>query len=94
MKASNVESKKGVFQPLGLASSMTFVYILLFIALMLVSDKTIGMDGVVLPALGIFLVVSGIKYLVVKKDRGIPQWFVIGSFFLSSVLAVVMSIVL
>ncbi|MDN5907689.1 MAG: hypothetical protein L0H33_04875 [Staphylococcus equorum] len=94
MNASNVDSKKGVLKPLGLASSMTFVYILLFIALMLVSDKRIGMDGVVLPALVIFLVVSGVKYLFVKKDKGIPQWLVIGLFFLSSALAVVMAIVL
>ena len=51
---SDVGSKTGVLKPSGLASSMAFVYVLLFVALMLISDKTITMNGVVLPALSVF----------------------------------------
>lgn len=91
---SNIDSKKGVLKSLSLATSMAFVYILLFIALMLVSDKTISMDGVVLPALLIFLIISVANYLFVKKEKGSPQWLIVGSFIITSVIAIIMTIIL
>ncbi len=46
--------KTDVIDPLGLASYVAFAYVILFVALMLVFDKIITKDGVVLPALLIF----------------------------------------
>ena len=46
--------KTDVLDPLGLASSIAFAYVILFVALMLVFDKIITRDGVVLPAILIF----------------------------------------
>ena len=46
--------KTDVLDPLGLASSVAFAYVILFVALMLVFDKIITRDGVVLPAILIF----------------------------------------
>ena len=43
--------KTDVLDPLGLASSVAFAYVILFVALMLVFDKIITRDGVVLPAI-------------------------------------------
>lgn len=91
---SDVDSRKGVLKSLSLASAMAFVYILLFIALMLVSDKTISMDGVVLPALLIFLIISVANYLFVKKEKDSPQWLIVGSFIITSVIAIIMTIIL
>ena len=91
---SDVDSKEGVLKPLGLASSMAFVYVLLFVALMLIADKTITMNGVVLPALSVFLVISVIKSVFLKEHKNSPQWLVVGSFIISSGLAVIMMIFL
>ena len=59
--------KTDILDPLGLASSLTFAYVILFVALMLVFDKIITTDGVVLPAILIFLVVSIVKYVFFQK---------------------------
>lgn len=91
---SDVTSRKGVLKPLSLASSMAFVYVLLLVALMLVSGKTIGMDGVVLPALLIFLIVSGVKYIFVKNKEETPQGLIVGSFIMASAIAILMTIIL
>ena len=50
----NMVKKTDVIDPLGLASYVAFAYVILFVALMLVFDKIITKDGVVLPALLIF----------------------------------------
>jgi RsiW-degrading membrane proteinase PrsW (M82 family) len=89
-----MNTKKGILAPLGLASSVAFAYAILFVALMLVSDKTITSDGVVLPAILIFLVISIVKYIFFKEDKNIPQWLVVGSFLIAIITAVVMTFIL
>src|SRR5699024_12418811 len=88
------DSERGVLYLLTLASSMAFVYVLLFVALMLIADKTITMNAVVLPALSVFLVISVIKSVFLKEHKNSPQWLVVGSFIISSGLAVIMMIFL
>ncbi len=89
-----METKKDILKPLGLASSVAFAYAILFVALMLVSDKKITSDGVVLPAILIFLVISIVKYTFFKEDKNIPQWLVVGSFLIAIIMAVVMTVIL
>ncbi|MGP5274210.1 hypothetical protein ACTXLK_13020 [Psychrobacter faecalis] len=89
-----METKKDILEPLGLASSVAFAYAILFVALMLVSDKKITSDGVVLPAILIFLVISIVKYTFFKEDKNIPQWLVVGSFLIAIIMAVVMTVIL
>lgn len=89
-----MNTKKGILEPLGLASSVAFAYAILFVVLMLVSDKTITSDGVVLPAILIFLVISIVKYVFFKGDKNIPQWLVVGSFLIAIISAVVMTFIL
>ncbi|MBE0446266.1 hypothetical protein [Psychrobacter sp. FME5] len=89
-----METKKDILKPLGLASSVAFAYAILFVALMLVSDKKITSDGVVLPAILIFLVISIVKYTFFKEDKNIPQWLVVGSFLIAIIMAVVITVIL
>lgn len=89
-----METKKDILEPLGLASSVAFAYAILFVALMLVSDKKITSDGVVLPAILIFLVISIVKYTFFKEDKNIPQWLVVGSFLIAIIMAVVITVIL
>lgn len=89
-----MDKKIGVLDPLGLASSVAFAYVILFIALMLVFDKIITRDGVVLPAILIFLVVSIVKYIFFEGDKSIPQWLVVGSFLISAITAIGMTALL
>jgi len=89
-----MDKKIDVLDPLGLASSVAFAYVILFIALMLVFDKIITRDGVVLPAILIFLVVSIVKYIFFKKDNSTPQWLVVGSFLISAITAIGIAVLL
>ena len=85
--------KTDVLDPLGLASSVAFAYVILFVALMLVFDKIITRDGVVLPAIFIFLVVSIVKYIFFKRDNNVAQWLVVGSFLISTITAIGMTVI-
>ena len=89
-----MDKKIDVLDPLGLASSVAFAYVILFIALMLVFDKIITRDEVVLPAILIFLVVSIVKYIFFKGDKSIPQYLVVGSFLISAITAIGMTVLL
>ena len=89
----NMGKKTDVLDPLGLASSVAFAYVILFVALMLVFDKIITKDGVALPAILIFLVVSIVKYVFFKRDKNVPQWLVVGSFLISTITAIGMTVI-
>ena len=89
-----MKTNKDILEPLGLASSVAFAYAILFVALMLVLDKTITSDGVILPAILIFLVISIVKYIFFKEDKNIPQWLVVGSFLIAIITTVVMTFIL
>ncbi|MGP9516874.1 hypothetical protein ACT3RO_14035 [Psychrobacter sp. AOP5-CZ1-12] len=89
-----MDTKKGLLEPLGLASAVAFAYAILFVALVLASDKTVTSDGVVLPAILIFLVISIVKYTFFKEDKNIPQWLVVGSFLIAIIIAIVMTVIL
>lgn len=89
-----MDTKKGLLEPLGLASAVAFAYAILFVALVLASDKTVTSDGVVLPAISIFLVINTVRYLFFKRDKSIPHWLVVSSFLLAIIIAIVMTVIL
>ncbi|MEY8601201.1 hypothetical protein [Staphylococcus shinii] len=52
------------------------------------------MDTVALPAIFIFLVISGIEFMFAKLKRNVPQIFNIVSFIIVIIIAIVMTIIL
>lgn len=86
----NPSHDRGILKPLGLASSVAFAYIILFVALSLVTDKNIEMDTVVLPAIALFLVISSIEYGLSRKNKSTPQPLLVGSFIVALVVAFIM----
>ncbi|ANQ63161.1 hypothetical protein AVJ22_00145 [Staphylococcus equorum] len=91
---SETNSNKYFLNSLSLAASMSFVYVIIFIALMLVSNKMIQMDTVALPAIFIFLIINSIEFIFSKSKRNIPQIFNIISYITVIIIAVVMTIIL
>ncbi|WP_018922687.1 hypothetical protein [Salsuginibacillus kocurii] len=82
----------GVLGPFSISAKMTFVYVLLFVALMLLFDGVITVNGVGLPAVGLFLILSAAKSIISLKTDRVPQWFILSSFALTVVTAVAMTI--
>ncbi|MGW9975214.1 glucan phosphoethanolaminetransferase (alkaline phosphatase superfamily) [Staphylococcus saprophyticus] len=91
---SDTNSKKTIINSISLATCMSFVYIIIFIALMLVSNKIIQVDTVALPAIFIFLVISGIEFVFAKLKRNVPQVFNIIFFIIVIIIAIAMTIIL
>lgn len=94
MNTENESNSKTIINSISLATCMSFVYIIIFVALMLVSNKIIKMDTVALPAIFIFLVISGIEFMFAKLKRNVPQIFNIVSFIIVIIIAIVITIIL
>lgn len=88
---SETNSNKSFLNSLSLAASMSFVYVIIFIALMLVSNKIIQMDTVALPAIFIFLIISSIEFIFSKSKRNIPQIFNIIAYIIVIIIAIIMT---
>lgn len=80
---------KGVFGNFGLAFSVTLSYVIIFIVICLVMDKSINKDLLALPAIILYLLITGILFITKTKEP--PRMFVLGGFFISWLLAIVMA---
>ncbi|HHY22280.1 MAG TPA: hypothetical protein GX525_10480 [Bacilli bacterium] len=83
----------GVLGPISNGFYVAISYSMLFVALMLTSEKEITVDGLTIPALILFFVVKATEYFTMKnKKTSMPQWTVVGFFILAVVTAIVMTI--
>ncbi|UOR11283.1 hypothetical protein [Halobacillus amylolyticus] len=83
-------NRNGVFGEPSNATMAAFCYGMLFVAFMLVTGGTVTVNGLGLPAIGLFIVVSFVQYMV----KGTPRWLVLGSFTLAVVMAFAMTLLL
>lgn len=67
------------------------VYAMLFVALMVAFNGTITRDTLVLPAVALLMVISIVQFIV-KGNSRFPRWLVLGSFTISTITAVIMTI--
>lgn len=90
----NKLNNSGVLGPLSNGFFAAIMYGILFVPLMLISNKEISTDALAIPALILFLVINLIDFLSTnRKKKATPQWVVVGSFIVSVGTAVVMTIV-
>lgn len=67
------------------------IYGMLFVALMLMAEKTITTDNLALPAAALFLVVNGCDYMERKSRKHFQQAIATGSFLLAVACALFMA---
>ena len=93
MKSNDSTSQNGgVLTPLGLASSAAFAYVMLYVAVSVVTDQHITKDALALPAIALFLIISCIDYGVSRKQQATPQLLIVGSFVVAFTVAFVMAL--
>lgn len=68
------------------------VYAMLFVALMIAFDGTITRDSLILPAAFLLVGISVVQWIV-KGNSRFPRWLVLGSFVMSVLVAVGMTVV-
>ncbi|UOQ94930.1 hypothetical protein MUO14_08390 [Halobacillus shinanisalinarum] len=83
-------NRNGVFGEPSNATTAALSYGMLFVAFMLVTGGTITINGLGLPAIGLFVMISFVQYMV----KGTPRWLVLGSFTFAVGMAVVMGLLL
>ncbi|WP_022794800.1 hypothetical protein [Marinococcus halotolerans] len=91
LAAKEKEEKKTVLKPASPGAKTALIYGMLFVALMLVTGKTITTDNLGLPAVALFLVVNVCDYIERKSRKHFQQVIVVGSFLLAVASAVCMT---
>lgn len=86
------EQKEKIYGPFSNGIMAGAVYVIFFIALMLVFDGLITRDTIVMPAVSLFALVSLVQYIV-KGNSRYPRWLVIGSFIISIITSIIMTII-
>ncbi|WP_347553258.1 hypothetical protein ABFG93_22905 (plasmid) [Pseudalkalibacillus hwajinpoensis] len=90
---NNSSAPKRVLGKTSNATMAAFSYGMLFVALMLFSGGTVTINGLGLPAIALYGVVSLVEYFVGKGSET-PRWLVIGSFISAVVTAAIMTTIL
>jgi len=67
------------------------IYAMLFVALMVMMEKTITADNLGLPAVALFLIVSSFDYIERNSRKQFQQIIVVGSFLLAFTCAILMA---
>lgn len=88
------DKNEGVLKPLGISSSVSIIYIIVFVTISLVIGKNITMDKVALPAIFLYLIISAIEYFFSKKNKSVPKIFSVVSFTLALIVALIMALVM
>lgn len=91
LAAKKKEEQSGVLKPASTGAKMALIYAMLFVALMVATGKTLTVDNLGLPAIALFLVISGANYIERKSRKHFQQVIVVGSFLLAVACAIFMT---
>lgn len=73
---------------------VALVYGMLFVSLMLVTDKELTINVLTIPALVLFLVVSVTEYFVTRDEKkDMPQWIIVVAFVMAVLTAIGMTVI-
>jgi len=88
-------NETGVLGPLSNGFYVALVYGMLFVSLMLVTDKELTINVLAIPALVLFLVVRVTEYFATKGGKkDTPQWTIVGASIIAALTAIGMTFIL